>query len=133
MIAKKSNSPTYDAYYDLPNAPVYQNVIDNVKLEGDDPGEYVLERKKSKESIASEAKVAENVRKPCHAKTIPGVYDYLDYEISPRTQHDCDQDIRLNDKEEVSKRKKIIFASFIGVCLIVAFALGLFSILQGIY
>ena len=127
MISKVSNNPTYDAYYELPEV-TYEN--DEINTDDDNQGEYVLEKPHSKPSHAIEALEPGN-RKPGHKRSEPGLYDYLDYELSPRNETKIKDKIPLDNNNGGSKKKKIFIALGIGVFLNSAILVGVVFLLQG--
>ena len=127
MISKVSNSPDYDAYYELPEV---KDENDEINADDDNQGEYVLEKPHSKPSHAIEALEADN-RKPGHKRSEPGVYDYLDYELSPRIETKSNDQIPLNNDSGCSKKKKIFITLGIGIFLNSAITVGLVFLLQG--
>ena len=127
MISKVSNNPTYDAYYELPEV-TYEN--DEINTDDDNQGEYVLEKPHSKPSHAIEALEPGN-RKPGHKRSEPGLYDCLDYELSPRNETKIKDKIPLDNNNGGSKKKKIFIALGIGVFLNSAILVGVVFLLQG--
>ena len=128
MISKISTNPTYDAYYDLP-----EDIQTNEEIDSDDfdPGEYVLEIKKTKDSKKVEISNPEK-RKPGHKPTIPGIYDDLyDYDTSPQTSVVNPNKSLLKKKHGCSKQMKIFIGSVIGICAVGAIAAGVIFSLQG--
>ena len=90
-----------------------------------DAGEYVLEKTRKTSNSNPKSTVAPRNNKPGHKKTVPDLYDELDYELSPR--------IEVGKKEGISKQKKIIFVSVLGVCLVGAVVTGVVFVNQGRY
>ena len=155
MSLKKSNSPDYDAYYDMPvmpNVPVeginqqsnYQNsrnvvnAIPRNYVDDDDAGEYVLEKKvKSKASNVIVNPCSEH-EKPGHKRSVLGVYDELnyDYDLDIKPQIDIELQIEVDLHEKTngsSRRKKILIVFIIGTCLIGAIIAGVVFLLWGNY
>ena len=126
MISKVSDNPTYDAYYELPEV-TYEN--DEINADDDNQGEYVLEKPKSKPSRATEAPEPDN-RRPCHIRSEPGLYDYLDYELSPRIETKPKDQIPLNNDSGCSKKKKNFIVLGIGIFLNSAIVVGVVFLLQ---
>ena len=127
MISKVSNNPTYDAYYELPEV-TYEN--DEINADDDYQGEYVLEKPKSKRSRAIEAPEPDN-RRPSHKRSEPGLYDSLDYELSPRIETKSKDQIPLNNDSVCSKKKKIFITLGIVIFLNSAILVGVVFLLQG--
>ena len=128
MISKISTDPTYDAYYDLPKDIHEGKEIDSYDF---DPGEYVLEIRKTKDSKKVEISNPEE-RKPSHKPTIPGIYDDLyDYDTSPQTLVVNPNKSLVKEKYGCSKQMKIFIGSIIGICAVGAIAVGVIFSLQG--
>ena len=128
MSSKISTDHTCDAYYDLPE-DVHE--IEEIDSDDFDPGEYVLEIKKTKDSKKIGISTPEK-RKPSHKPTIPGVYDDLyDYDTSPRTSEVSQNKSLLIEKHGCSKQMKIFVGSVIGICAIGAIAIGVIFSLRG--
>ena len=128
MISKISTDTTYDAYYEMP-----ENIHENEEIDSDefDPGEYVLDLKKTKDSKKVEISNPEE-RKPGHKPTIPGVYDEIyDYDTSLETSVADPNKSVLKEKYGCSKQMKIFAGSVIGICAIGAIAAGVIFSIQG--
>ena len=129
MISKISSNPTYDAYYEFP-----EGTYENKEINGDDfdHGEYVLEIKKTKVSDKVKIKNPEKL-KPGHKKSIEGIYDDLYcYDPEPPTSvENSDKPLKKNDEFGCSRKKKIFFASIIGIGVIVAIAVVVIYSIQG--
>ena len=126
MISKVSTNPTYDAYYELPEV-TYEN--DEVNADDDNTGEYVLERKATKLSVAVEASATDN-RKPGHKPSEAGVYDELDYNLNPRIEtNSADQTIKRDRKDRFEKKKILIALSL--VIFLSMITIGVIIALQG--
>lgn len=120
MIYKKSTSSvaSYDAYYDFPD------VIND--YEEIDEGEYVLEHDKTTTFLPFESSTPGN-GKPGHKLSEPGVYDYLDYELSPRIEGSSSASNIIANKLECLKnlkRTKIFVFSIIAILITAAIAIG---------
>ena len=128
MTSKISTDPTYDAYYDLP-----EDIHESEEIDSDefDPGEYVLEMRRTKDLKKIGISKPEK-RKPGHRPTISGVYDDLyDYDTSPRTSEVSPNKSLMIEKYGCSKQMKIFVGSVIGICAIGAIAVGVIFYLQG--
>ena len=117
-----------DAYYDLPELK-YEN--EEINAEDFDPGEYVLEKKKTKNSNEVEIPNQEK-RKPGHKPTIPGVYDDLyDYDTDPQTSaFNADKTVS-KDTYGCPKQRKIFARSIIGIAVVGVIAASVVISLQG--
>ena len=96
-----------------------------------DPGEYVLEKKKTNASV--EVAIPNPVeRRPGHKPTIPGVYDDL-YDYNTGTQNSAvnPEKTVLTGKYGCSKQKKLVVGSIIGIGAIALIAFGVILYLQG--
>ena len=127
MISKVSNSPDYDAYYELPEV---KDENDEINADDDNQGEYVLEKPKSKPSHVIEAPEPNN-RKPGHKRSEPGLYDSLDYKLSPRIETKSKDQLPINNDSGCSKKKKIFILLGIGIFLNSAIVVGVVFLLQG--
>ena len=109
MGSEINQSFHYDAYYEWQqsaNNYEYGNEDNN----GYDDGEYVLELKnKGKEQISGSTK-------PRHKRSESGVYDELDYDLSPRNQTDQHNQTILKNAENsngCTKPQKVMIISII--------------------
>ena len=128
MNSKLNTYPSCDAYYDLPEVK-YEN--EEINAEDFDPGEYVLEKKKNKDSNEVEIPNPEK-RKPGHKPTIPGVYDDLyDYDTDPQTSVVNADKTLSKDTNRCSKQRKIFAGSTIGIVVVGVIAAGVVFSLQG--
>ena len=117
-----------DAYYDLPELK-YEN--EEIIAEDFDPGEYVLEKTKTKNSNEVEIPNPEK-RKPGHKPTIPGVYDDLyDYDTDPQISAVNPDKTLSKDTYGCSKQSKIFAGSIIGIVVVGVIATGVVFSLQG--
>ena len=150
MIAKKSTNPTYDYYYDMPEVtmqpdggneievdlPNSGNAVDDIPWEyvdEEDAGVYVLERKvRSRGSIGREVPAPE-ANRPGHQRAEPGVYDELDYDLSPRIDGRPNNSTNLEKGNGCSKQKKILILSVLGTLIIGLVAAGVVLALQRKY
>ena len=105
-----------------------------------DDGEYVLDKKDLRKTSKVLKQSAPEIKKPSHKISVSDVYDELDYELSPRVQDSCKKNENQGDKTILmeseyeggsSKKKKICFASVLGICLIGAFVVGIVFAIQG--
>ena len=151
MIAKKSNSPDYDYYYDMPevtNPPDGSNnaeldlprsrndQVDDIPWEyvyDEDDGVYVLERRARPSGSNPTAIPAPEARRPGHKRADPGVYDELDYELSPRTLGGSDHPATLENRRKRSKQTKVLILSILLTLLIGAVSASIVLIIQGNY
>ena len=129
MSSTIDNSFDYDAYYEMEyeNEYVY-NEHDKDSHYEDDNGEYVLERKTKKKEPNSEN------NKPAHIRSDAGIYDELDYELSPRSElarmdKTVVKDIEVKDLW--CKQHKIIIITFIVVSLVTGVIVGSVFATQG--
>ena len=121
MISKISSTSSYDAYYVLPEV-----TYENEKLHADDfdPGVYVLETKKTKDSDEVEIPIP-GKGKPGHKPTVAGVYDDLyHYDTGPQPSVVNSNTTFLEDKYGWSKQSKIFVLFILGVGIIGAIAAG---------
>ena len=117
-----------DAYYDLPELK-YEN--EEITAEDFDPGEYVLEKTKTKNSNEVEIPNPEK-RKPGHKPTIPGVYDDLyAYDTDPQVSAVNADKTLTKDTYGCSKQRKIFAGSIIGIVVVGVIAAGVVTSLQG--
>ena len=135
MISKKSTNSTYDAYYDFPDvtnvsedSDAYYDLPDVTNVtEEIDQGEYVTELKNTTTFLPYEILVSEN-RKPGHKQSESGVYDELDYELSPRIEGSSSASTIRNNKLECLKnvkKTKVYVISIVVIILTVAIAIGI--------
>ena len=128
MNSKLNTYPSCDAYYDLPEVQ-YEN--EEINAEDFDPGEYVLEKKKVKDSNGVEIPNPEK-RKPGHKPTIPGVYDDLyDYDTDPQTSAVNANKTVPTDTYGCAKQRKIFAGSIIGIAVVGVIAAGVVFSLEG--
>ena len=119
-----NNTFHYDAYYEWKenNGGSYEH----------DDGEYVLEQKiKDKEPNS-------NKNKSRHKKSEAGVYDEIDYDLSPRNEtHSQNQNQILVDdlekKDGCSKHKKMAIISILVITLVVSVVTGAALVTYGKY
>ena len=117
-----NNTFHYDAYYEWKenNGGSYEH----------DDGEYVLEQKiKDKEPNS-------NKNKPRHKKSEAGVYDEIDYDLSPRNETRLQNQIIVNDletKDRCSKQRMIVVISILVITLIGAVVAGVIFVTYGKY
>ena len=117
-----------DAYYDLPELK-YEN--EEIIAEDFDPGEYVLEKTKTKNSNEVEIPNPEK-RKPGHKPTIPGVYDDLyDYDTDPQPSAVNADKTLSKDTYGCSKQRRIFACSIIGIAVVGVIAAGVVISLRG--
>ena len=150
MTSKWSKSGDY-VYYeesDVPNESNYeykqdtttQRTLhpnhDGIYINDYDDGEYVLDKKDLRKTSNVLKQPTPEIKKPSHKNSIKDVYDELDYELSPRIQDSNQENENQRDKTMLmesenedgsSKKKKICFASVLGICLIGAIAVGIVS------
>ena len=119
-----------DEYYD---EYIYQE-------EPEDQVTYVLPSQRFSEDSGTEEVSASVPQRPGHARTIPGIYDELDYTISPRvTPESTHQHHRGNEgTQEKSNKEFLIFnkkvfiiASILLTCVIGGVIVGVIFFLQG--
>ena len=106
----------------------------------DEEDEYVLSSHDMNEVSNPSQNIALEDKRPTHKKNEEGVYDGVDYELSPRVTKDTGLgDIQKDEKVEKEEQKRwlrlskktIIILSFVGVCLIVAIVAGIICSLPG--
>ena len=124
MIYNESTNSvaSYDAYYDFPDL-----INDH---EEKDEGDYVVEWgsncKKTTTFLPFEISTPEK-RKPGHKQSEPGVYDELDYKLSPRIESNSSASDILTNKLEcfkILKKTKIFVVSIIVIVVTAAIAVG---------
>ena len=121
MISKISSSTDYDAYYELPDA-TYENK--GINTDDFDQGEYVLEKRNTKELGKANSSNPEE-RKPSHKPTTTGVYDDLyDYGTGPKTSEINSSKTLVIDKYGCSKQRKFFFGSIVGIVVTGVIAFG---------
>ena len=100
----------------------------------DDDEEYVLEyNDKTKVSDSKVRSISEN-KKPTHKETVPGIYNELDYNLSPRTQENSGNRLGLQNQEKKwgnSKCKKIVIVPVIGLLLAGGVVIAMLIGIQG--
>ena len=118
-------------YDEGPDSTNYKNSIrrsyDAEYVYDEDDGEYVLERDdRPNVSNAMKQSVQEN-KKPGHKITDAGLYNELDYDLSPRNEKlsekidvHSDKLATIESKKncQMTKKKKIIIVTFLGICSI---------------
>ena len=131
MNSMLNSYPSCDAYYDLPEV---SNGNEEINAEDFDPGEYVLDKKKTKED-SNEVEIPDpEKRKPGHKPTITGVYDDLyEYDTDPQISSANPDKTRSKDPYRCSKQRKIFAGSIIGMLVVGVIAAGVIFSLQGIY
>ena len=113
MNSNMNNALHYDAYYEWEenNKGNYEH----------DDGEYVLELNiNGKEPNSHE-------NKPRHKRSEPGVYDELDYNLSPRNETHSQNQILVDDWEKrdgCSKHKKMAIISILVITLVASVVTG---------
>lgn len=131
------NSFDCDAEYDWEES-VNTNAIvhdehDKDGYHEDDDGEYVVERKTKKKEPSSEN------NKPKHQKSEAGIYDEVNYTLSPRNDLARTDEIVVNDidnKDSWYKQHKVIIIliiinSVLAVFLVTAVVVGIVVATQG--
>ena len=120
MIYNESTNSvaSYDAYYDFPDL-----INDH---EEKDEGDYVVNCKKTTTFLPFEISTPEK-RKPGHKQSEPGVYDELDYKLSPRIESNSSASNIVTNKLEcfkILKKTKIFVVSIIVIVVTAAIAVG---------
>ena len=119
-----------DGYYD---EYVYQE-------EPEDEVTYVLPSQRVSEDSRTEEVSVSVPQRPGHARTIPDVYDELDYTISPRVTPESIHQFHIGNEETQEKsnmkclifnKKIIIIASILLACVIGGVIVGVVFFLQG--
>ena len=122
-------------YYGDPVASPARNSLsksNNGEYIYDEDEEYVLERNdKTKVSDSKVRSISEN-KKPTHKETVPGIYNELDYNLSPRAQENSGNTLGVQSQEKkwgLTKCKKIVIVSVIGFLLaggvVIAMVIGI--------
>ena len=158
MTSKTSTNPEYDEYY--PELTVYLPEIDDATNRRNDDqinnpspsesiytlndlevisedhngdnGEYVYS-----ETMPIDSNVVENTqpsRKPGHQRAEAGVYDELNYNVSPDTSShiaDPSTEIRNKTRGGCSRPQKILVASITGLFIIGAIVTGIVFVFPG--
>ena len=118
-------------YDEGPESPNSKNSIrrsyDPEYVYDEDDGEYVLDRDdRPNVSNAMKQSIQEN-KKPGHKITDAGLYNELDYDLSPRNEKTSEKievhsdkaaTIEWKKKCQMTKKKKIIIVTFLGICFI---------------
>ena len=122
MNSNIKNSLHYDAYYEWAENNEGNNEPDD--------GEYVLKLKIKDKELNS------HNNKSRHKKSETGVYDELDYDLSPRNQTHSQNQILVDDferKDGCSKHKKIAVISILVITVIAIVIAGVVYVLYGKY
>ena len=88
---------------------------------------------KTKVSDSKVRSILEN-KKPTHKETVPGIYNELDYNLSPRSQENSGNTLGLQKQEKkwgLTKCKKIVIVSVIGLLLAGGVAIAMVMGIQG--
>ena len=130
------NESEYVYYGDPVASPVRNSLSksNNGEYIYDEDEEYVLECKdKTKVSDSKVRSISEN-KKPTHKETVSGIYNELDYELSPRAQENSGNTSGLQKQEKkwsLTKCKKIIIASLTGLFIAGGVAIAIVVGIQG--
>ena len=119
MNSNIKNSFHYDAYYEWEE--------NNEGNNHHDDGEYVLEMQNKDKELNSHSD------KSRHKKSESGVYDELDYDLSPRTETHSQNQILADDLENCAKHKKIAVILIIAIALIASVVAGVVYATYGKY
>ena len=135
---------TNESNHNYENDPTKQRTShpyhDGKYINDSDDGEYVLDKKDLRKTSKVLKQLAPEIKKPSHKISVSDVYDELDYELSPRikgsskkNENQADKTILIESANEAgsSKKKKICFASVLGICLLGAFVVGIVFAIQG--
>ena len=137
MNSMINNSFDCDAEYDFEDSVNTNSIIhdkhDKDGYHEDDDGEYVLERKTKKKEPSSEN------NKPKHQKSEAGIYDEVNYTLSPHNDLARKDNIVVNDiddKDSWYKQHKlivilIIIISVLAVLLVAAVVVGILFAMHG--
>ena len=130
MSSKISSTSSYDGYYEMPEV-TYEN--EEIKSEVFDPGEYVLEKKKTKDSDKVVIPIP-GKGKPGHKPTKAGVYDDLyDYNTNPQPSVVNSNTNLLEGNYGWSMQRKIFVWCILGVVVVGATAAGVIYSILGSY
>ena len=134
MGSKPYNNFDYDAYYDWKestNKSAYfhdGNKKDEYVDYEHENGEYILERKPQNKQSNSED------NKPKHISSDPGVYDELDYNLSPRNEtHNFNQTVLkdLDKKDGRSKQRTVVIILVVAFLILVAVCVSVLLAING--
>ena len=130
MSSKISSTTSYDGYYEMPEV-----TCENEEIKSDvfDPGEYVLEKKKTKDSDKVVIPIL-GKGKPGHKPTMAGVYDDLyDHDTNPPPSVVNSDTPLLEDNYGWSMQRKIFVWCILGLVVVGAAAAGVIYSILGSY
>lgn len=117
------------AYEEGSNAPYSRNATNDDDEYVYDEAVYVVEKKSGTKYPNQTNASHPEIKKPGHKRTDPGIYDELDYELSPSVEVDLEGKGVNHDKTILtdsttndvgSKKKKTIIGSVLGVSVVAA-------------